>query len=692
MKCLLPFFSLSASCLSSCWLLARCGLFCLVMAGCSGAGEYAEGKLLRLLSTSSDQVLHQEALEGGAAHATYKEAVHTEGLVLRKDPAGILMVLEQDTAYIQFIPSWLDLPETWGEYDALRIDLMAAKTAFSLQVEARIYGPRNYLPGLIKLLPARQETLMLPLEDLPLTAGSYPLYIPKYIRLYIYGKAGDKVLLERLALRKEKPGRARTVVDPFGQRLHATWEGKVTSEEILKAVASTGQYQEHAMHPQQTDAYGGMVQWGKFEATGFFRVANVQVGGREAWWFITPDGHPFWSFGVTGVRAIYPKTAVTPIQGRTFLYESLPDPKGPYQEVYIDSTISFYALNTLKIWGSRENWHQATLKRLKAWGFNTLGNWSSEQLLAVSHIPYTRTFRTHEVPDSLLHRDKTPDFFHPAWAHHVDTLMASATAFQREKLLVGYFVDNEQHWGNLSLLKNAGPASYTRRHWLHMLQHQYPSLEALNQSWDSQYTSWDEIYQMEAFQGNLPDRFEQDYIALETAFAGQYFKTIASTLKKYDPNHLYLGCRFTKKIKPAHIVAMAGKYSDVITVNVYDYAPNAENMDAWHSLSGGKPILIGEHHTPLLSARQLPPHYKAFTAAERKAYFVNYVKTWAQKPYALGSHWYQYTDQELTGRVGNGENQIIGLVDITDQPHRELVEAAMEISRNLFEWHAHTPQ
>ncbi len=56
-------------------------------------------------------------------------------------------------------------------------------------------------------------------------------------------------------------------------------------------------------------------------------------------------------------------------------------------------------------------------------------------------------------------------------------------------------------------------------------------------------------------------------------------------------------------------------------------------------------------------------------------------------PFSLGSHWYQFVDQPLTGRGTNGENQVVGLVDITDQPHPELLRALEYVSRRIYDWH-----
>jgi len=125
---------------------------------------------------------------------------------------------------------------------------------------------------------------------------------------------------------------------------------------------------------------------------------------------------------------------------------------------------------------------------------------------------------------------------------------------------------------------------------------------------------------------------------------------------------------------------------DVVTVNVYSLVPIKEQMTAWHEKTG-RPILIGEHHLPLRSNRQMPPKYKAFTPEERLKWYPEYIRTWAKMPFSLGAHWYQYADQHLTGRAIDGENQTVGLVDIADQPYEHMIDAVRIASKEMYKLH-----
>ena len=56
-------------------------------------------------------------------------------------------------------------------------------------------------------------------------------------------------------------------------------------------------------------------------------------------------------------------------------------------------------------------------------------------------------------------------------------------------------------------------------------------------------------------------------------------------------------------------------------------------------------------------------------------------------PAFIGSSWFQWIDQPCTGRM-DGENYHIGLVDVTDRPYPELVEAMRATHRRLQAVHA----
>ena len=60
-----------------------------------------------------------------------------------------------------------------------------------------------------------------------------------------------------------------------------------------------------------------------------------------------------------------------------------------------------------------------------------------------------------------------------------------------------------------------------------------------------------------------------------------------------------------------------------------------------------------------------------------------YVENAATMPEIVGTHWFQWADQPSTGHSFDGENFNIGLVDTTDRPYPELIEAMQATHRRL---------
>jgi hypothetical protein len=191
-------------------------------------------------------------------------------------------------------------------------------------------------------------------------------------------------------------------------------------------------------------------------------------------------------------------------------------------------------------------------------------------------------------------------------------------------------------------------------------------------------------------QADLPaGRAREDLAGLEGLYAETYFATVAEALRRHDPNHLYLGCRFAR-LPPRNeeIARAAGRHVDVLSVNDRTLEPDRTLLERWHTLGGDKPILVSEHQVPLASVRQVAARPEALGPTARRRRVTTYLERLAAIPFVVGAHWSQYADQPLTGRGGDGGNQLVGLVDITDRPHEDVVAGLREAALGIYERHA----
>ncbi|HVX66848.1 MAG TPA: hypothetical protein VHA11_09620 [Bryobacteraceae bacterium] len=459
--------------------------------------------------------------------------------------------------------------------------------------------------------------------------------------------------IEIRSLRVEKKASSDAVLEPlplvdeFGQWIHADWPGKATSLEALK----------HAW-TQEADSlqpgafgycpYGGFRNT-KTKATGFFRVDEVD--GK--WWFVDPDGHLFLS---VGSDVIGPEM-ITRTTGREKFFRELPPRSLGVREMprTSDPGASFFSWNLARRFG--ENWRSAwvdfTLRRMDAWGLNTVANWSDPALWRAQKKPYVIPLGRWETQASYL---GLPDVYSEEFKKNVDAAAkAQCEPRQKDPWLLGYFLANEPPFPQKELqtadLILAGPDTATK--------------QALKK--------W-------LAAGDTPERRKK---FIEDAF-DRYIQVTSAAVKKYDPNHLNLGMRSGGRPTEAEI--RVSRAFDVYSVNVYDYELSAKRMRQITELTG-KPVIIGEFHFGVPGRGLAASLVQVKDQAQRGAAYRYYVEQAFAMPGLIGTHWFQWADQPSTGRF-DGENYNIGLVDVTDRPYEEMIGALKTTHARLQEVHA----
>jgi hypothetical protein len=523
-------------------------------------------------------------------------------------------------------------------------------------------------------------------------------------------------------LRVELPSEAdRTayngIVDGFGQFRPGTWPEKVGSVEQLPAsgVEETKQLAQWRAQSPKQDRFGGLKGSTRFQATGFF--GTERRNGR--WWLITPEGNPFFSIGVDVVDTPGP----TYVQGREFMFRDLPTRHGEFAAHWSESdsrrglgaqqgrlfdhgrAFDFYTANLQRKFGAewRAHWREETLMRLKAWGFNTIGDWSAPDLWAMHRLPYTVPLSLEGEYAKLSSVDNwwgpMPDPFSPRFAAAADKMARDAAArFRGDPYLIGYFVDNELAWGKGSPSKPgdyyalainalaAGPESPAKSAFMADLVGEYREAERLGHTWGISLTSWDQLrgrgFRLAPTTLNNP-AVRRDLAAFTRRFAETYFRIIAEALHRYDPDHLYLGSRFAWQT--AQAVEACAHWCDIITFNRYrrSIADDPNEWSWFHQL--GKPALIGEFHFGSVDRGLFWEGLMGVgSESQRGPAYSRYLRDVANNPDFVGAHWFQYADEPLTGRVLDGENAHIGFVTVADLPYKDLVAAARSANASVL--------
>ncbi|MDH7570372.1 MAG: beta-galactosidase, partial [Armatimonadota bacterium] len=256
---------------------------------------------------------------------------------------------------------------------------------------------------------------------------------------------------------------------------------------------------------------------------------------------------------------------------------------------------------------------------------------------------------------------------------------------------IGYFVDNELSWGGWgddggryglargALIAPAG--SPAKAAFLAQLRAKYGTIQALNAAWGTRIPSWDTLEQPYEPARPLNAAMKADMGAFVKALALKYFTVVRNTLRQFDANHLYLGCRFAWRTPEA--VEAAAEVCDVVSFNIYQ---RRVDPGAWEFTKAlRKPCIIGEFHFGALDRGMFHTGLVATANQEERARaYQEYVRSVVDHPAFVGCHWFQYKDQPLTGRTLDGENYNIGFVSGTDTPYPEMVAAARAVHAEVY--------
>jgi hypothetical protein len=512
------------------------------------------------------------------------------------------------------------------------------------------------------------------------------------------------------------------LIDTFGQSTLGIWPEKVSSVADMESKyhIETQQLRLWTADRSDLDRFGGTNSIVIPNKSSFFRTARVN--GR--WWLVTPSGHGFFQLGIDLVDTV---DGYTTISNRESMFENIvqqralfPDQLSPDNAQPGLEYFNFFGANVEKQFGNiidpksglpndiKEFKARATW-RLEAWRFNTVGDSSNKTFLEQPTLPFVHGLKVRDyysgpmIPGYLsYHFGPLPDPYAPAFTNAVQQMVQGIPKYLvTQNYLIGYFVDNELAWGNakqpsdyqshfaipiaiLSLNYDTSPA---KQAFLSELKKKHQSYQALARAWKIPLTSWD---QLKAPFTSMPHTasaaLTRDLSTFLSSFANQYFGIITKNLKTYDPNHLYLGCRFTPDEEPPEVVSACETWCDVVSTNLYDYILQPSEKAFFGSLR--KPSLISEFG---FGSTDRGPFWGGIKDAGseqyRGSFYANYVNSIAADPNVIGCDWYEYGDQPATGTSYPDENGHIGFVSVANVAYQSLVTTARQVNLSIAKVH-----
>jgi hypothetical protein len=388
--------------------------------------------------------------------------------------------------------------------------------------------------------------------------------------------------------------------------------------------------------------FGGNLAY-KLDATGFFRTEKVK--GR--WHVIDPEGYPFVVAAINSFR-----------QGKS------PNNEKAFVEQF----------------GSIEKWASTSIQTFQNLGFNTAGSWSEIepiiQFNKTAKKPFAYTTQLSLLANYVrLAVKKAPERKDaPALSFIMDDAFAVYCNEQSQKIainksdanLLGHFSDNEiafmhTEFKDILLISDkSDKCLIAAKQWM------------TNKGVDEKTITREQ---------------KEEFIGMIT---GIYYKTVSSAIKKYDPNHLYLGSRLHSSAKNnKFIFASAEPYIDIISINYYGYwQPQQKDVTDWENWSN-KPFFITEFYTKAEDSGM--PNVSGAgwlvkTQEDRGIHYQNFTMQLLMARNCVGWHWFRYQDNDPNDPTADPSNNDSnkGLVNTKYQVYETLSEKMRTLNDNKY--------
>jgi len=391
------------------------------------------------------------------------------------------------------------------------------------------------------------------------------------------------------------------------------------------------------------DQYGGLMSR-KAKATGYFYPAKIQ----DRWWLVDPEGGLFIHKAVVAVA----------------------ENRGANAEAALQ-----------KKFGSESNWIASTSQLLHEKSFNGLGAWSDTERFGqpAQRLVYTRIWNfmssygqkrggTYQQSGHIGYPNDCIFVFDPEFETFCDNYAKQLAKTKDDPWLLGHFSDNEMPFKRDAIL------NYLQ------LPEADPGYQAAHQWLQTRHGS-------NATSKDITEQDRKDFLALVT---DRYYRIVSQAIRKYDPNHCFLGSRFHgAELNYPEVFKAAGAYVNVMAVNYYRaWTPSQEKLAMW-SRESGRPILITEWYVKGEDSG-LPNNSGAGwivkTQRDRGLFYQNFTLGLLESKVCVGWHWFKYMDNDPS--VPNAEpsnrDSNKGIVTARYEPYSELLEPMKRLNERIY--------
>ncbi|RYG26546.1 hypothetical protein EON82_02870 [bacterium] len=620
-----------------------------------------------------------------------------------KNKGGIIVDVTNPMSYT--VSFGLSMTDTNGKIEGTYTTIESGATvSIALRIDPSYLKPRDYgLTGFPNPYPGIRVI------DPPPTEGFDVSHIVRF-EIYMRGgrPASDTLYVDNVRPLPEVTLKSALddMVDDLGQYSKATWPGKITSREDLISRIHTENLDLLANRylPNQ-DNIGARKNGPWYSPPGYF--GTKKIDGK--WWLLSPTGKPYWLSALSALRLNANETNITK---REYMFKSLPKTDGPEAWAYTDFTgvtrgpassgtaVNLLALNLSRKYGPDwfNIWKERTIMRMVSWGFNGIGKGSEIAFYRNGRLPYLANllemgdFARVDTGKEMLYSG-LPDPYDPDYRKAIEVQMQRVSkTVDGDPLCIGFQLGNEPIFSNFTkngefaiaygAMSGKAKRSPAKRAFLEILEDKYGSIDSLNKAWDTTFKSWKDLEDPTDLPEVPNGKLKADMKAYILDYARTYFRVGRETIKKYAPNHMYLGPAiylFTPEVLQA-----ASELCDVICLNIYNTVFDEVKYAQLRELD--RPCMITEYHIGALDRGGIHPGLIPTASQElRAATWQTYLRSILDNPCFVGACWYRAYDQPITGELLTAENYATGFIDNQDNPYPEMREMARSLNREIYD-------
>jgi hypothetical protein len=324
-----------------------------------------------------------------------------------------------------------------------------------------------------------------------------------------------------------------------------------------------------------------------------------------------------------------------------------------------------------------------TILLLQDNGFTCAGSWSDAEAIAEANKTLEKPLAycinlnfmsnygkerggTYQQPGHVGYPKNAIFVFDPEFERFCDSHARQLASKKDDPNIFGYFSDNEM------------PFKFNALDNYYSLPDEEPGHKAA--------ANWMNKKGIES--EHITDQHREEFLSL---VAEKYFSIISTAIKKYDPNHMYIGARFysSEKNQPA-FMKTAGKYLDIVSNNYYGkWTPDKSDMENWESWTG-KPFIITEYYTKGEDSgmgNQSGAGWIVRTQKDRGLFYQNYNLALIESKNCVGWHYFKYQDNDPTAKGVDPSNvdSNKGIVDNDYQVWQPMMEKMNELNNQVYE-------